>query len=178
MGSHSLVAAIACRVLGGRRLAGPAGQGVFPDNLAGPALGIFARAAADRTLGRQPHILAAADLGFRGDLFRAFRERGCAVVDRAAQLYESRSLMKFAITVTIGVLAVQSQGWARLPARRVSGKRPFLVSVHLQRRDKGLLRDFHLAELAHPLLSGLLLVEQFALTAHVAAIALGGDVLA
>ena len=43
---------------------------------------------------------------------------------------------------------------------------------HLQRRDERLLRDFHLAELAHALLAFLLLFEQLAFSGHVAAIAL------
>ena len=48
---------------------------------------------------------------------------------------------------------------------------------HLQRGDECFLRDFHLAELAHALLAGLLLVEQLTLAGSVAAIAFGGDVL-
>src|SRR5271170_945965 len=55
----------------------------------------------------------------------------------------------------------------------------FLAShIHLQRGDEGLLRDVDLAELAHALLAFLLLVQQLALAGRVAAIALGGDVLA
>ncbi len=49
---------------------------------------------------------------------------------------------------------------------------------HPQRRDKSLLRDAHVAVLAHPGLALLLLVEQLLLAADVAAIALGGHVLA
>src|SRR5467141_824610 len=50
--------------------------------------------------------------------------------------------------------------------------------IHLQRRDERLLRDVHLAELAHALLAFLLLLEELALARHVAAVALGGHVLA
>src|SRR5262249_14315795 len=53
-----------------------------------------------------------------------------------------------------------------------------LVGVHLQRGDEGFLRDLHLSELAHPLLSFLLLVEELALTGDVAAVAFRGDVFA
>ena len=53
-----------------------------------------------------------------------------------------------------------------------------LIPVHLQRRDESLLRDVDLAERAHLLLPGLLLVEELAFAGDVAAIALGGDVLA
>src|ERR1700690_2629502 len=52
------------------------------------------------------------------------------------------------------------------------------LRVHLQRCDKRFLRDVHLAELAHLLLAGLLLLEQFALASGVAAVALCRDVLA
>src|SRR5204862_5066583 len=53
-----------------------------------------------------------------------------------------------------------------------------LVGVHLEGGDEGFLGDLDFAELAHALLAGLLLVEELALAAHVAAVALGGDVLA
>src|SRR5665213_1098019 len=52
------------------------------------------------------------------------------------------------------------------------------IRIHLQRRDEGLLRDIHLAELAHLLLALFLLVEELALAGGVAAVAFGGDVLA
>src|SRR5689334_6260108 len=42
------------------------------------------------------------------------------------------------------------------------------VGVHLQGGDEGFLGDLHLAELAHALLALLLLVEEFALSRHVA----------
>src|ERR1700710_1317320 len=51
-------------------------------------------------------------------------------------------------------------------------------TIHLQRRDKRLLRDIHLAELPHLLLAFLLLLQKFALSCDVAAVAFGGDVLA
>src|SRR5213080_1739303 len=50
--------------------------------------------------------------------------------------------------------------------------------VHLQRGDESLLRDFYFAELAHALLSCLLLLQELALARHIAAVAFGGDVLA
>src|SRR6266849_8950536 len=50
--------------------------------------------------------------------------------------------------------------------------------IHFQRRNERLLRNVHLAELAHALLAFLLLLQELALARHVAAIALGGDVLA
>ena len=50
--------------------------------------------------------------------------------------------------------------------------------IDLERRNKSLLRDIDLAELAHALLALFLLLEKLALAGDVAAIALGGDVLA
>src|ERR1700758_3960446 len=50
--------------------------------------------------------------------------------------------------------------------------------VNLQDREKRFLRDLDRAHLLHPLLSLFLLLEQLALARHVAAVALGGDVLA
>src|SRR5262249_58087737 len=50
--------------------------------------------------------------------------------------------------------------------------------IHLQGGDERLLRDVHLAELAHALLAFLLLLQQLALARGVAAVALGGHVLA
>src|SRR5208282_3229386 len=54
---------------------------------------------------------------------------------------------------------------------------PALVP-HLERREEGGLRDLDLAELAHALLALLLLVQELALARDVAAVALGGHVLA
>jgi hypothetical protein len=51
-------------------------------------------------------------------------------------------------------------------------------TIHLQRGDEGFLRDLDLAELPHLLLAFLLLVQQLALARDVAAVALGGHVLA
>ena len=47
------------------------------------------------------------------------------------------------------------------------------VSIELQDGEESLLGHFHVTYLLHALLSFLLLFEQLALTAHVAAIALG-----
>lgn len=55
---------------------------------------------------------------------------------------------------------------------------PDLILIHFQRSDKSFLGDFHLAELAHAFLAGLLLVEQLALAGRIAAVALRGYVLA
>src|SRR6476620_7737766 len=51
------------------------------------------------------------------------------------------------------------------------------LGIHLERREKCTLRDLDLAELAHSLLALLLLLQQLALAADVAAIALGGNIL-
>src|SRR5579862_482462 len=50
--------------------------------------------------------------------------------------------------------------------------------AHLQHRQEGLLRDLHAAHPLHPLLAFLLLLQQFALTADVTAVALGEHILA
>ena len=50
--------------------------------------------------------------------------------------------------------------------------------IHLQCRDERLLRNVDLAELPHALFAFLLLVEQLAFARGVAAVALGGNVLA
>src|SRR5438477_395244 len=50
--------------------------------------------------------------------------------------------------------------------------------IRLQHRQKRLLRDLHLAHLFHALFAGGLLGPQLALAGDVAAVALGGDVLA
>src|SRR6476661_11274766 len=62
----------------------------------------------------------------------------------------------------------QVSGWALLLADGVVG----------QCRDERLGRDLDAADVLHPLLAGLLLLEQLALAADVAAVALGEDVLA
>ena len=50
--------------------------------------------------------------------------------------------------------------------------------IQLQHSEEGLLRYFHIANLLHALLASLLLLQQFALTAHITTVALGGNVLA
>src|SRR6266516_711254 len=50
--------------------------------------------------------------------------------------------------------------------------------LNLEDREEGFLRDLHRAHLLHPLLSCLLLLEELAFARDVAAVALGGDVLA
>src|SRR6201999_2801875 len=53
-----------------------------------------------------------------------------------------------------------------------------LFFADLQDREEGLLRDIDLADPLHALLALFLLVEELALTADVATVALGDDVLA
>src|SRR6266498_5301743 len=50
--------------------------------------------------------------------------------------------------------------------------------VNLQHRQEGFLRDLHRPHLLHPLLPFLLLLQELPLARHVAAVALGGHVLA
>src|SRR6266403_4732769 len=59
----------------------------------------------------------------------------------------------------------------RLPCVRAS-------TIHLQRGNKGFLRDVDLAELPHLLLAFLLFLQKFSLTRDVAAVTLRGDILA
>src|SRR6266498_5299664 len=62
---------------------------------------------------------------------------------------------------------------------RVSGRicRSFM-RLALEHRQEGLLRNLDLSDLFHALLPFLLFLEQFALARDIAAVALGGDVLA
>src|SRR6266487_1800217 len=50
--------------------------------------------------------------------------------------------------------------------------------LNLQDREEGFLRDLHRADLLHPSLPLFLLLEEFPLAGDVAAVALGGHVLA
>jgi hypothetical protein len=50
--------------------------------------------------------------------------------------------------------------------------------IHLERRNKSLLRDIDFAELAHALFAFLLLLQKLALAGDVAAVAFRGHVLA
>src|SRR5688500_3392226 len=61
-----------------------------------------------------------------------------------------------------------------IPQSHESARSVFL----LQDRHEGLLRDVDAAHALHALLAFLLLLEQLPLAAHVAAVALGGHVLA
>ena len=54
----------------------------------------------------------------------------------------------------------------------------WMVLADFQYRKESLLRNFHIANLFHTLLTFFLLVEKFALTRDVAAVAFGGNVLA
>ena len=49
--------------------------------------------------------------------------------------------------------------------------------IEFQHGKEGFLRHFHVAYLLHALFTSLLLFKEFALTAHVTSVALGGDVL-
>ena len=51
-------------------------------------------------------------------------------------------------------------------------------SVEFQNSEEGLLRHLHIADLFHTLLTAFLLLQQLALTRHVATVALGGHILA
>src|SRR5690606_32951811 len=59
-----------------------------------------------------------------------------------------------------------------------SGKLIDISAIYLQHREERFLRDFDVANLLHALLTGLLLFQQLALTTHIAAVALGKNVLA
>src|SRR6187200_2256534 len=61
--------------------------------------------------------------------------------------------------------------------RRASGS-PLLLAVEVQDGEERLLRHLDAADLLHPLLALLLLLEQLPLAADVAAVALGENVLA
>src|SRR5580704_8042214 len=50
------------------------------------------------------------------------------------------------------------------------------VAADFEHRQEGLLRNFDLAELLHPLLSLALLLQQLPFAGDIAAVALGGDV--
>src|SRR5436190_9007607 len=68
---------------------------------------------------------------------------------------------------------------ASIPARASASRCSLLVtSIHLEDREEGLLRHLDGADLLHPLLALLLLLEQLALARHVAAVELRRDVLA
>src|SRR5579863_107090 len=78
-----------------------------------------------------------------------------------------------------GYGALASCGWWPWKKRNMLRCRfQRLSAIHLQRGDKSLLRDVDLAELPHLLLAFLLLLQKFALSRDVAAIAVRGDVLA
>src|ERR1035441_3977520 len=53
-----------------------------------------------------------------------------------------------------------------------------LLFAHLQQGEERLLRNVDFADALHPLLAFLLLFEQFALAADIAAVALGDNILA
>src|SRR6185437_7117552 len=62
--------------------------------------------------------------------------------------------------------------------RRPQAAASLVPSVHLQHRQERLLRNLHRSHLLHPLLSFLLLLQQFALPRDVSTVALGQHVLA
>src|SRR5438105_6545876 len=68
---------------------------------------------------------------------------------------------------------------ANCPNRNRSARQsPASIRIHFEGGDECLLRDLDAAELPHSLFAFLLLVEKFAFARNVAAIALGGDILA
>src|SRR4051812_40346577 len=64
----------------------------------------------------------------------------------------------------------------RSPWARTAVARPSLF--HLEHREERLLRDLDVTDLFHPLFAFFLSLEQLALARDIAAVALGGDVLA
>src|SRR5215210_8356578 len=68
--------------------------------------------------------------------------------------------------------------YLNLAQRRSDTHRREQLVLEAQRGDERLLRDLDAADLLHAPLARLLLLEQFALAGHVAAVALGDDVLA
>src|SRR5262245_48031594 len=75
-----------------------------------------------------------------------------------------------------GLAAISAPGEGAVVSGRVSVV--LMERSALQDREKGLLRDLHPADLLHPTLAFLLLLQQLALARDVAAVALGGHVLA
>src|ERR1700732_5051503 len=71
-----------------------------------------------------------------------------------------------------------SGSWPWGGAYHVTRSTATASAIHLQRGDKGLLRDVDLAELPHLLLAFLLLLQKFTFARDVAAVAFRGDVLA
>src|SRR5690625_1052695 len=77
--------------------------------------------------------------------------------------------------------SAQSTAAARVSTVKISAKSRFIGSVLLvgsQNSQESFLRNFYLSHLLHAALAGFLLFEQLALAADIAAIALGGDILA
>src|SRR4029079_12570821 len=66
-----------------------------------------------------------------------------------------------------------------VPPPRVSPRSPWgaLISIDFEDGEEGFLRDLHVANLFHPLLTFLLTLQQLALARYVATVALGGHVL-
>src|SRR5438874_440834 len=65
------------------------------------------------------------------------------------------------------------------PLRRAAAASPsFRLRAHLEDREECFLWDLHLSDAFHPLLSFLLLFEEFPLSGDVAAVAFREDVLA
>src|SRR3954451_387782 len=66
------------------------------------------------------------------------------------------------------------------PPPCVSPRSPWvaLISIYFEDGEEGFLRDLHVANLFHPLLTFLLTLQQLALARYVAAVTLGGHVLA
>ena len=61
---------------------------------------------------------------------------------------------------------------------RVRGATAELLVAHLEGRQKGFLRQFHIAHALHALFAFLLFFQQLAFAGDVAAVAFGGHVLA
>src|ERR1700687_3209258 len=91
---------------------------------------------------------------------------------RQSEHHEQRAIEVF------GWLPINMADDAPNPVTAESVTRPTDSAIHLQRGDKGFLRDVNLAELPHLLLAFLLLLQKLSFARDVAAIALCGDVLA
>jgi hypothetical protein len=85
-------------------------------------------------------------------------------------VYTYESLRRKAANMTLSIRDAATDQLVRELAKRKN--LGLTEAVHLQRGDERFLRDVDLAELAHLLLAGLLLVEQLALAGGVAAVAL------
>src|SRR5690348_12865261 len=93
---------------------------------------------------------------------------------RRAKNSRSASATAPVATVSTNRISAKFIGMESTRAGEWSGS----LFADLEDREEGLLRDLDASHRLHPLLAGLLLLEQLALASHVAAVALGEHVLA